>query len=977
MSAEGLLSKATGKLSPPVRLEQARDRLADFRAALPDGLDATAEAALASPEAEALLLAIFGASPYLSGLIRRDPARFAGFLVEEPGAALDRVLAETQRAAGADTIEALMHDLRVARGASSLLIALADILGVWSLEEVTGALSAFADICIETALLWLLRDAAKRGDLKVDPDAVNPAASGLVVLGMGKYGARELNYSSDIDLVVFYEPETLSVDERLSEREVFVKIVQKLVRVLQERTEDGYVFRTDLRLRPDPGGTALAVSLPAAEHYYESRGQNWERAAFIKARPVAADKEAGARFLKLIGPFIWRRHLDFASIEDIHSMKRQIHAVGGHGQIAIAGHDIKLGRGGIREIEFFVQTQQLIAGGRDTDLRGPQTVPMLHVLADRNWIEPMTADELAEAYRRLRRLEHRLQMIDDAQTHQVPSDPGKLAEIAAFMGFDSVDAFADDLRATLKCVQGHYSALFETAPPLSEEAGNLVFTGTDDDPETIRTLEELGFKRASDLSAAVRHWHSGAFPATRSSRSRERLTALMPTILRALAATADPDTAFRRFDQFLQGLPAGVQLFSMFYSNPHLLGLLAAICGTAPRLADYLSRNPRVMEAVLEADFFHTLPGDDQLAESLDQALDPAQTFEDVLDFARIWAREHRFRVGVRVLSGSATAREAGPAYTSIAETLVRALAERCELQVQQRAGSMPGGAWVVLAMGKLGSCELSASSDLDLITVYDVEDPAAESDGAKALAPPQYYTKVCQQLLTALTAPTSEGMLYEVDLRLRPSGNAGPLATRLSSFTDYQANHAWTWEHMALTRARAISGPPSLVRKVNEVIREVLTRPRDPVELAEDVRSMRERIEKEFGTKDRWELKQVRGGLIDLEFIAQFLQLRHAAETPYILSTRTREVFKRAGEMGLIGHWHADRLIEAFDLYHNLTQVLRVCVEETPTAETITKGLKALLIRAANAPDFTVLERELDDKQALVLRFFDMLIVP
>ncbi len=923
---------------------------------------------------ETLMLSLTGSSPFIARTCIRYPDLLPKIAGTPPGTAFENSLEEVKRAAGdAATFEELMTLVRQAKSELAVRTAAADVAGLWPLEEVTGSLTRFADTILECGFAWLLRQAAEKGDVTAK---VSPEKSGLVVLAMGKYGSGELNYSSDIDIVVFYEPGTLSLKEGLDESTFFVRLTKDIVKLMQERTADGYVFRTDLRLRPDPGGTRVAVSLPAAEQYYESRGQNWERAAFIKARPCACDKQAGERFLSMMAPFIWRKYLDYAAIEDVHSMKRQIHAVGGHSEIAVEGHNIKLGRGGIREIEFFVQTQQLIAGGRDDELRGMQTVPMLDMLVKKEWIEPQVADEMKAAYRFLRTLEHRLQMIDDEQTHSLPAMAEGIEHVACFMGYDTRAAFETDLLLHLSRVQTHYVALFETAPPLGEEGGSLVFTGTEDDPETLATLNELGFKSAADMSATIRGWHAGRFAATRSPRSRERLTALMPELLRALSRTAEPDIAFLRFDQFLSGLPAGVQLFSLLYANPSLLSLIAQICGTAPRLAAYLSQNAGVLDAVLSPSFFSALPDESVLEAELSDALSPARDLQDVLDFARVWAREQRFRLGVRVLSASANAREAGPAYSAVATVLIRQMQAQVAEQMAEKHGIMPGGEMAVVAMGKLGSEEMSAASDLDIITIYDLQEGAEASDGKKPLMASQYYARMTQQLVSTLTAPTAEGKLYEVDLRLRPSGNAGPVASQLASFKTYQAGSAWTWEHMALTRARVVSGPPAIVAKVETVIKETLTQERDVEKTAVDVQEMRLRIEKEFGTKDPWSLKHVRGGLIDLEFIAQFLQLIHAAQHPEILSPDTRAVFTKAAQLDLISDAMMERLQAAFDLQHDLTQIMRICVTGNLKPDTATESLKMRLAQAGNAPDFGVLQASLMEAQSDVLEAYAGIIV-
>ena len=929
---------------------------------------------LAEKAVRHLLAAIFGNSPFLTQIIRLHPDWLTRLLKETPEAGLADILRRAGDAALLPTQADVMRELRRLKSEAALLIAIADMTRRWSLDEVTQALSAFADKAVASAVEWLLKAAGRTGQIAAPSRATSPG-SGLAVLGMGKFGSAELNYSSDIDLVIFYEPGHLPLKPGLDDGSFFVQLTKGLVKLLQERTEDGYVFRVDLRLRPDPGGTPIAVSLPAAEVYYESRGQNWERAAFIKARAVAGDFEAGQRFLDLLKPYIWRKNLDFAAIDDIHSMKRQIHAVGGHGDIAVAGHNVKLGRGGIREIEFFVQTQQLIAGGREHSLRGKQTCQMLDELARKQWITPEAASELKQAYNFLRTLEHRLQMINDDQTHTIPVEAEGVRHVALFMGFADSDSFAKTLTTHLRCVQRHYARLFETAPPLAEDSGSLVFTGTEDDPETLATLQKLGFRQASQMSEAIRAWHTGRFAATRLARSREMLTALMPALLRALSRTPNPDAAFTHFDNFLRGLPAGVQLFSMLYSNPGLLDLLAGISGTAPRMANYLSQNPAVLEAFIDPDFNKVLPGSDDLRKSLSAALANARDYQDVLDFSRVWAREYRFRLSMRVLAGSATADEAGPAYAAIASGLVEVLAPIAQAKVAERYGQMPSGSFATLAMGKLGSEEMSATSDLDLIMIYETTRENVVSDGARDASPPSYYARICQQLISALTAPTAEGKLYEVDLRLRPSGNAGPIATSLAAFIHYQASEAWTWEHMALTRARVISGPDALRQKINAAILKTLSRKRDRAKLAHDVLDMRARIEKEYPGSDPWELKYVRGGLVDLEFICQFLQLAHAHKSPEVLHPNTRTSLMRLAKSRLIPSQTGDQLAAAIELNHNLTQVLRVCLEGAFKPEEATMGLKALLARAGAAPDFATLESQLRDSQSQVREAFTALI--
>ncbi|MGL4490960.1 MAG: bifunctional [glutamine synthetase] adenylyltransferase/[glutamine synthetase]-adenylyl-L-tyrosine phosphorylase, partial [Rhizobiaceae bacterium] len=486
----------------------------------------------------------------------------------------------------------LMAALRRDKTEAHILIALCDLAGLLGADRTTEKVSELAISCTKAAVRFLLLSAARFGKLQLK-DLANPEVeSGWILLGMGKLGANELNYSSDIDLIVLFDPDAGTLPDRYEGIETFSRMTRQLVRIMQDRTGDGYVFRTDLRLRPDPGSTPLAIPVEQALNYYEGRGQNWERAALIKAAPIAGDIKAGERFLKDISPFIWRKYLDYAAIADVHSIKRQIHAHKGHGEIAIHGHNVKLGRGGIREVEFFVQTQQLIAGGREPALRGRKTIDMLAALAAKGWISADANNALAREYWFLRDIEHRIQMVADEQKHTLPDDERDLLRIAHLANFKTVDAFATRLRLSLQTVERHYAALFEAAPELSEGVGNLVFTGDNDDPGTIETLTKLGYQRPSDICRIIRTWHFGRYKATQSAEARERLTELTPALLKAFTGSGQPDDTLLQFDAFLQGLPSGIQLFSLLQTNIALLDLLVLIMGAAPRLSDIITRKP-------------------------------------------------------------------------------------------------------------------------------------------------------------------------------------------------------------------------------------------------------------------------------------------------------------------------------------------------------------------------------------------------
>ena len=489
-------------------------------------------------------------------------------------------------------------------------------------------------------------------------------------------------------------------------------------------------------------------------------------------------------------------------------MKRRVHAFKGHGAVAVEGHDIKLGRGGIRDVEFFVQTQQLIAGGRHLELRTRGTIETLERLAAGGWIAPEAAAELTEAYFFLRRIENRLQMVGDQQTHIIPAEREELDRVARLSGFADTNEFGDALLDQFKRVETHYEILFEKIPEPPRSTPNIV-VADESDPAALAGLERLGFSNPVAAVAAIRAWQSGRYAATRSERTRERLTEFLPAMLDAFGRSAEPDLALATFDRVMAEMPAGLQLFSLLAANPSLLRLIADIMGTAPRLARILGRRPRLLDAVLDPGFFGTVPTPAKLKELVAAALAEASDYQDALDRARITGREQAFLIGVRVISGTLSARQAGAAYADLAETLINSLAKRVEEELVRTHGRLPGGEAAVLAMGKLGGREMTAGSDLDLIVVYDYEGDGAQSDGTKSLPGPQYYTRFTQRLIAALSADTAEGSLYPVDMRLRPSGNQGPVATKLSSFISYQMGSAWTWEHLPWPGPASSPAPP------------------------------------------------------------------------------------------------------------------------------------------------------------------------
>jgi [glutamine synthetase] adenylyltransferase / [glutamine synthetase]-adenylyl-L-tyrosine phosphorylase len=925
-----------------------------------------------------LLLGLADHSPYLWTLVQEDPARLVRLLGRAPEDSLDALIGGL--AAHRDENEAdLMPALRRAKRESALLIALADIGGIWDVVAATEALTRFADAAVRAAVSFLLRKHARVGDLALEADAADiGSGSGLVVLALGKHGARELNYSSDIDLIVLFDPAAASIPQGAEPGPLFVRLTKGLARLLQERTGEGYVLRVDLRLRPDPASTPVALSTASAYQYYETVGQNWERAALIKARPAAGDLELGERFLADLAPFIWRKYFDYAAIADIHAMKRQIHAVRGHEHVVVPGHDVKLGRGGIREIEFFVQTQQLIFGGRRPQMRGARTLDMLQRLCADTWISAEAVDDLTRAYAYLRRVEHRLQMVADEQTQRLPFEREALKRFARFCGYARLESFAADLTHHLTQVERHYAQLFEDAPALSLASGDLVFTGVTDDPATLETLSALGFQRPEAAAETVRGWHFGRRSAVRSARAREVLTELTPALLEAFAGSGDADAALAAFDEALARMPASVELLSILRSNASVRELFGDVLGSAPRLAQVIATRPHVLDAAIDParglDFDLSF-ADEAMGARVETFVSQGQGFEEALNRARDFAAEETFHIGLSLLSGRLDPDRAGRAYSALAQGLIAALLTRVIEAFAAEHGRIRGGRVAIVALGKLGSREMTAASDLDLMLIYDFPADASESDGRKRLGPGLYYARLTQRLISALTAPTKAGRLYEVDMRLRPSGRQGPLATQFASFKLYQEDEAETWERMALTRARFVAGDASLGADVRKIVGQTLTREGDPAAIAKETRAMRGLIAREKGDSDIWDLKLAAGGLIDIEFIAQYLQLAFAREHPAILDVSTRNVVEEAGGARLITPEQAEILVGAHRLYTDATQFMRLSTSGPFDPAKAPAGVKRRIAGANGFPDFEAFAAALGEARKRVRAVFEAIL--
>jgi [glutamine synthetase] adenylyltransferase / [glutamine synthetase]-adenylyl-L-tyrosine phosphorylase len=923
-----------------------------------------------------IFASIAEASPYLFDLVRSDAARALQILQAEPDRHLAQLIEKTRQSAWTASNEAqVMHMLRRAKAEAALLIALCDIGGVWPVMQVTRALTDFAVTSVQSALHFLLQQEAARGRI-VPPNPDRPEeGSGLIVLAMGKMGAGELNFSSDIDLIIFFDADASSLAPDIEPQPFFVRMAQGLSRLLQQRSGEGYVFRVDLRLRPDPASTPLAISTASALHYYEREGRTWERAAMIKARACAGDLRAGEALMAELSPFVWRKHLDFAALSDVHDMKRQMQIYRGQSEIAVEGHNVKIGRGGIREIEFFAQTQQLITGGRHPELRVRPTLQALDRLALSHWITFEARDELTTAYEFLRRVEHRLQMVADEQTHALPEDPQAVEQFARFFGYENRAAFANDLLGHLTIVQGHYAKLFEGDPVGTAKLPEVNYAAGPEDPRLIEHLASLGFKKPIAVAATIRQWLDDDYRVFRVEATRNSFIEFLPSLIDGLANAEAPDNAIVVFDRFLQALQRGGRLFVLLSQNRDLVALVALILGAAPRLGDMLARQPQIMDGLIDPRFFGAMPDRRELSTRLAATLEDAGSYEEFLDRLRLFGQESLFLIGARILSGTVSAQQAGIAFADVAEGIVHTVHGLVTEQFAAQHGRIKGQETAILAMGRLGSREMTAASDLDLILLYDFDPENPDSDGAKSLHGAQYFARFTQRLISAFTTRTNYGVLYDIDMRLRPSGRAGPVASHVDAFAEYQHKEAWAWEHMALTRARVISASPEFREKIEAIIRRVLTRPREAAGVAVDVADMRRAIALEKGEDDLWDLKHVAGGLVDIDFIAQYLQLAHAADKPDIIDVNTLHVLDNAAKLGVLPAASAEILRSAALLYHDLTQILRLCVSDRFDPETAGEDLLQIMARAGDAPDFSSLQARVRETQIEVRRVFQALV--
>ena len=882
-----------------------------------------------------LLVGTAGCSPYLRSLMHKEENWLAGTWDQDPAKCFQDILDDVDH-------NNLSSGLREAKRRVALYTAICDLGGVWDLEEITKALTTFADFATHTALRHLVQAEIARGKIPIEAGGNTDECAGIFVLAMGKMGAFELNYSSDIDLICFFDDSRYKLEDLDEVRPHLIRIVQRMGKMLSDVTVDGYVFRTDLRLRPNPSVTPVCISSAAAMRYYETEGRTWERAAFIKARSCAGDITAGTQFLENLRPFVWRRHLDFAAIEDAHDMRLRIRSHKGlAGDINLAGHNLKLGRGGIREIEFFAQTRQIIAGGRDDSLRDRRTVISLHDLAKSGWIDQEIADKLSAAYRAHRLYEHRIQMIGDLQTHSLPNSATEMDRFARFCGYSDTGKLKTEIKQRLQSAHNIIEAFFA--------------------PDQSATSE------SRDYESAFRQWET--LPAFRSTRAVDIFKRLKTQITDGINSAENPGEALVLFETFLRGLPSGVQVFSLFDASPRILDLVLDIITTAPSLASYLSRNSGVLDAVLSGEFFDPLPDKATLVQELQKLLTQSDDYEDQLNITRRWMKECHFRVGVLQLRNIADAFEASLAYSELAQACLIGLLPKVEAEFARKHGEIEGSGLAILAMGKLGSNEMTATSDLDLIVIYD---PAGHegSNGKRPLATVQYYARLTQALLSALSSPTAEGKIYDVDMRLRPSGRSGPVATSVSGFEDYHKNKAWVWEHLALSRASVVAGAPRVVDQIQKIRAKIICSRHDRSKIFSDVTEMRARLaQSKSKNTTLWEVKEIPGGLLDIELLAQACAL-----ICNIMENNPKGQLSLAADCRLLAADDAKHLIDTHNLLSQVQHTGRLLVTGAFDIEVLGMASLSHILTSTGFSDRLTLEAALrsktSDAQEIIMKY-------
>ena len=885
-----------------------------------------------------LIRGVGGCSPYLKGLLEIEYDWVLSALDSQ-----ENILnAEFSRLKKTPSSE-IKTALRVTKRRVALWSALCDFSGIWELNDVTNMLTQFADLACQLALKVALETELSRGNIPGLEIDHSPEKTGMFVLAMGKMGAHELNYSSDIDLICFFDETQFLEEKYFDARKGFIRATRLMSSILSDLTEDGYVFRTDLRLRPDPSVNPVCIATETAERYYESLGRTWERAAYIKARVVAGDTKAGINFLHSLTPFVWRKYLDFAAIEDAHDIRLRIREHKGlGGALKLLGHNIKLGSGGIREIEFFTQTRQLIAGGRDIDLRVRGTIDGLKNLSKKGWINKTVSEKLISHYTLYRNIEHRLQMVHDAQTHDLPKSIEGMERLSCMMG-TTPDLLAKDLLFSLKEVNQLTEGFFKP------------------------TKLDLTFSLSEMETKVVDRWRS--YPSLRSPRAEHIFNRLRPKILEKIRSTDKSNNALIAFDKFLVGLPTGVQLFSLFEANPQLIDLLVDIVGTAPALANHLAKSPVVFDAVIGGDFWTPWPKLTTLERQLSNLIKLETDYEQKLEVSRKWKKEWHFRIGVHLLRGITNVDQAGTQYAELAETVLKVIFPVVISEFSKKYGKPPGRGASIFSMGSLGATHLNSTSDLDLIVIYDAEG-IEFSDCPTPLNSRLYYTRLTQALVTAMTVEMSQGKLYEVDMRLRPSGRKGPVATSWTSFKDYQTNEAWAWEHLALTRGRVICGNSELSINIEDFRLQLIKNVRPEVAVR-SLKEMREKIQKIDLNNNKWEFKQGIGRMQDIELFSQLSTVINGQVTRDVSSGLIA-----GSESGLLTNTQLDQILKTYKFLKEMNMATRLINDPSQEFEKISTSGHSFILKLTKINTIKALNKNFEFQTKRVAKIINTVLL-
>jgi glutamate-ammonia-ligase adenylyltransferase len=819
-----------------------------------------------------------------SGDLRHPPA--AGALREQ----LKSVLQD------ANDIEDLAARLRRFRRRELVRIAWRDLMGSADLAATTSDLSDLAEACLDQALGWLYgRQCAEQGT----PTAADGTPMGLVVLALGKLGARELNFSSDIDLIFAFpgEGETRRANRPVEHGEFFSRLCRRLIQVIGQPTGEGFVFRVDLRLRPFGDNGPLALSFDAMERYYQEQGRDWERYAWIKARTVAGDEPAGAELLKRLNSFVYRRYLDFGAFESLRAMKQMIAQ-----EVARRGmhRNIKLGRGGIREIEFFGQMFQLIRGGVSPRLQRRPIREVLAALAAEGHIPEPVGRELDQAYVFLRTVEHRLQEAADQQTHELPADPLGRARLAASLGFDSHDAFMAALDRHRECVHGHFQLLLaapeaERPDPHHDHGIGDIWHRKADPAEAAALLLQKGYDPPAEALQILQDLHEDSATRALSPTGRQRLDRLIPLVVAAAGRAGQPLIALRRLADLIRAVERRTSYLALLLEYPAALAHLVKLADASPWIASLLSQHPVLLDELLDPRTLYRPPARAALESEIRRRLDraPVEDLEAQIEALCIFKQTSVLRVAAADVSGRLPLMRVSDYLSDIAETAINAvvdlawrhLADRHGLPDCHLNGVRCERGFGVVAYGKLGGLELGYGSDLDLVFLHAGADGQTRG-GPHPIDNAQFFNRLGQRVIHLLTSHTRAGRVYDIDTRLRPSGISGILVQHVEAFRDYQWNHAWTWEHQALIKARPVSGDPLIAARFDAVRAEVLSRPRPRRQLRAEVAEMRARMraERQRPAAGVFDLKQDPGGIVDIEFLVQYLVLRQAHRVPELV---------------------------------------------------------------------------------------------